>query len=43
MRKERGKEERKKRGRRRKTEKMRGNKSNIELELFNFRYHRNCY
>ena len=33
------------RARRRKTEKnaKRGNKSNIELELSNFKYHRKCY
>ena len=39
-------EERREGGRRRKTEKKnakRGNKSSIELELSNFRYHRNCF
>ena len=38
-------EKRKKEGRGRKAEKMlRGEtKSNIELKLSNFRYHRNCY
>ena len=35
-------EERRERGENRKNAK-RGNKSNIQLELSNFRYHRNCY